>query len=332
MNQKGFTMIEVLGIVTVIGVLLLMSVPSITSTFKKADEKEYDDYMDNLLIAAEAYIESNRSDFPSLDNEGGKVVISIATLIDNGYIKKTVIDPKTKEEIPVTYSIIATKTDGQINYVYNASSYVQDGLILLYDGYNKPTDNLWKDLSGNDNDGVLTNFNKNSWNGDSVIFDGADDYIDLANKLSKLYNSSNTIEIVADFDPTQIKSVLIGNDTTKIEKGNTTLQSHLYYNSGAVDYYTENNFYTLGEMSNYTYTFDKVNKTFKFYQKGEMKFETTDNNFSTNTNYNNVKIGNSENSIKGKIYSVRVYDRVLTDNEIKKNYDEDLTRFGSDNA
>ena len=46
-NKNGFTMIEVLGIITVVGVLLLLAVPNLTSTLKNSKQKGYDEFIDN---------------------------------------------------------------------------------------------------------------------------------------------------------------------------------------------------------------------------------------------------------------------------------------------
>lgn len=343
-NKKGFTMIELLGIITIIGVLLIMTVPNLTTTLKKSTEKDYDNFIDNLLIAAETYVENNRDLYPSLDNPEGRALISIQTLIDNDLIKKIAIDPKTKEKVP-TYNIITVSkgNDGTITYAYNSedvsiNGYTNDGLILLYDGYNKPVNNIWKDLSGNNNDGVLKGFDSNSWKGDNLTFDGIDDYIDLNDKLAKIFNSSNTIEMVIYFEPTQIKSVLIGNypnpNNINIEKGESTLQSKISYNNQTVNYMTANNFYELGKITSSSYVFDKINKTFKFYYNSNYKDQVINNEFASNYNFKSVKIGTdnrenkSEVNLKGKLYSVRIYDRALTQEEITKNHSVDQARFG----
>ncbi len=343
-NKNGFTMVELLGIITIIGVLLIMTVPSLTSTLKNSTQKEYDDFIDNLLIAAETYVESNRDSYKSLDSPGGRALISIQTLIDNDLIDKVVIDPKTDEEIPTYYTITAVKEeDGTITYAYNSedasiNGYVQSDLILLYDGYNKPLNDVWQDISGNNNDGNLNGFDENSWQGDSLAFDGNDDYIELGDKLSDLFNNSATIEMVIYFEPTKIQSVLIGNypatNSINIEKGNLTYQSRIWYNNGVVDYTTPNDFYSLATKTNSSYVFDKINQTFKFYYNSNYKYQTTSTEFTNNYAFTNVKIGSdnrdnsNEVSLKGKIYSVRIYDRALSEAELIQNYKVDQIRFG----
>ena len=64
-----------------------------------------------------------------------------------------------------------------------------------------------------------------------------------------------------------------------------------------------------------------------------------DNKFTCNSSYSNIisspiqlgrgwQWGNQNRTLNGIIYSVRVYNRVLSDDEIKQNYEVDKKRFG----
>ena len=63
-----------------------------------------------------------------------------------------------------------------------------------------------------------------------------------------------------------------------------------------------------------------------------------DNKFTCNSNYSNIisspiqlgrgwQWGNQNRTLNGIIYSVRIYNRVLSDDEIKQNYEVDKKRF-----
>lgn len=74
-------------------------------------------------------------------------------------------------------------------------SYVQDGLIMYYDGINNTgnghsnTTTKWKDLSGNNNDGTI---NGSVWEENSLNFDGIDDWVNCG----EMNYSNVTIEAV----------------------------------------------------------------------------------------------------------------------------------------
>ena len=63
------------------------------------------------------------------------------------------------------------------------SFYTKEGLIVWYDGQDRGKDtSLWKDKSGNNNDGVLMNINNDAssgWTDNSLILDGIDDWVNL---------------------------------------------------------------------------------------------------------------------------------------------------------
>ena len=76
---------------------------------------------------------------------------------------------------------------------------VTDGLLLSFDAANTKSypksGTTWSDLSGNGNTGTLTNGPTfNSANGGSIVFDGVDDYVNVAN-ASSLNSSAQTISV-----------------------------------------------------------------------------------------------------------------------------------------
>ena len=46
-NNKAFTLIEVVGVITVLSLILLVSLPAITSTLKRNEQRKYDEYVNN---------------------------------------------------------------------------------------------------------------------------------------------------------------------------------------------------------------------------------------------------------------------------------------------
>ena len=68
MKKHGFTLVEMLGILVVLSIIVVISVPAITSSLKKADQQRYDDWLDSLYIAAEENIPSpsGKTERPSL--------------------------------------------------------------------------------------------------------------------------------------------------------------------------------------------------------------------------------------------------------------------------
>jgi len=73
---------------------------------------------------------------------------------------------------------------------------VTNGLVLCLDAASRKsypgTGNVWRDLSGNGNDGTLTNGPTfSSANRGSIVFDGTNDYINMGNSQAGNFGTSN---------------------------------------------------------------------------------------------------------------------------------------------
>ena len=63
-NNKGFTMVELLAAVTILGILATIAIVSVTNTMEKS-HKEYDEKQNKLFTtAAQTYFTDNRSELP----------------------------------------------------------------------------------------------------------------------------------------------------------------------------------------------------------------------------------------------------------------------------
>lgn len=115
-NKKGFTLIELVAVVTLLAAITLVSVPSIVNTLKKNEEKEYKEFETVLKRATELYVERNRSLYPELNNIGGTVDVEAETLINEGYLKQSLKNPNNNT--PVTNYKVNIKVDNDQIFIY----------------------------------------------------------------------------------------------------------------------------------------------------------------------------------------------------------------------
>lgn len=121
-KKNGFTLIELVGVVAIIAVILVFAVPSLVGMLKRDTETEYNRFLKDLYLATESYIQSNLDEYPTLTTEGGSEMITLQVLIQNGYVKDTLVNPKTERVVMTTDQIIITrKSDGSYKYEYIAS-------------------------------------------------------------------------------------------------------------------------------------------------------------------------------------------------------------------
>lgn len=118
--KKGFTLIELLAVLALLGVIILVSVPSIISTNKKSQENDYNQYIANIQGAAEVYIETHEEKYEHLKTTyGATASVSIDNLINGGYIKGSIKNPKTNKALSEEAgSVTVTNQNGTLKYNY----------------------------------------------------------------------------------------------------------------------------------------------------------------------------------------------------------------------
>lgn len=127
--RKGFTLIEMLGIITVLAVVLLVTFPVMNNALKKMKENTNDGFKKNLKISAEAYVELNKEKNIELKNTG-TTTVTVQELYDSNLLKGDQgVDPKTN-------MIITTAQDGTMNFYYidpeNVTSFGYTGNVQQF--------------------------------------------------------------------------------------------------------------------------------------------------------------------------------------------------------
>lgn len=120
--KKGFTLLELLGIIILLGVIILVAVPALIQSNKNAEiktQKEFDSIVNTACIS---YIQIHSTEYEKL--LGGVETskqIPLSALIEEGYLKGTTKNPKTNETLDneSTKTITATYVSGEIKCTYN---------------------------------------------------------------------------------------------------------------------------------------------------------------------------------------------------------------------
>ena len=122
--KNGFTLIELLAILVLLGVIVLVSVPSIVSTNKRSQEQNYERYVDNIENAAEIYVEthSDRAEYATLKTTNGRsVTIHTDVLVASGVIQGTLRNPKTDRPLIEEGASVTVKNEnGTLKYTYSS--------------------------------------------------------------------------------------------------------------------------------------------------------------------------------------------------------------------
>lgn len=345
MREKGFTLVELLGTIVVLGIILTISIPSIVETVRKANVNEAEAYLVRLFNASETYIELNRRSFDQLKTVGGRVDIPIDYLIDEGLIRELGVDPTSGNTITEDWTVVATtQSDKTIEYTLydentNINSYVQDGLILHLDSINNfgighsNTTTVWNDMSGQNNGARLMNFGFDSssgWVNNGLKFDGIND---IAVTDENDYDFSTFVATIpfsySAFFTTNTLQTWMGvltNMTTWTNGFNMQYGEAQRIGVGGTTYLSNSTLPTINTRYHVTAAYDGV--TMRLYINGVWVNQA---NLSYNQGNKHLTIGAFYDTpsllSNATIHSVMFYDKTLNSTEILNNYNLDTVRY-----
>lgn len=97
MKNKGFTLVEMIGALIILGLLLIIAVPSVAKLIGQNRKKYYESLEKTLEQQAVSYISDNRNARPK---RGEKTFVCAKTLVSEGYIDEIVDYNKRKCDVP----------------------------------------------------------------------------------------------------------------------------------------------------------------------------------------------------------------------------------------
>ena len=108
--KKGFTLVEVLAIVTIIGLIFILVIPKITNTLN--NKKEDIDYTNKkiILAAAKKYVMDNINEFEKVNDN--VYCLPLKTLVEKDYLDSKISDIINQKDITLTKSIKITYDNG----------------------------------------------------------------------------------------------------------------------------------------------------------------------------------------------------------------------------
>ena len=198
--------------------------------------------------------------------------------------------------------------------------YVSNGLVFQIDGIfntkngNDKTSTIWEDLVGDN----FVPIGSNTWGLNCLNCSSNM----TSNKVIPSLGENCTMEIVYEYEGETYHQCGLKNGTPKF-KGRPNTQSPWWqHNSSLRVNYTSplayNTFYSVA-----TTRFGNVCKAFL---NGILKTTST-LNLTENSGNSLLDIGAGAETMKGKVYVIRLYNRALTDEELLKNYNLDVKRF-----
>lgn len=144
--KKGFTLIELLAVIALLGLIALLTYPTIGSVLFDSKEKVYDEQVARIIQASKRYTAVH---FDALPGGTESTYLSVKKLQLSGTLKKgTITNPKTDSEMVGCVKITYQEENNQFDYVYmdecedQSSNFHYEGddeiIVHQYDAFSMP--------------------------------------------------------------------------------------------------------------------------------------------------------------------------------------------------
>jgi len=132
MKKNGFTLVELLGVVTILAMLGMIIVPVIGHIISDNKKELYDVQIRSIKSGASNFVSENVfSDDLDLP-EGGSVGIRLGKLKELGFVDKDIYNPSTKQKFPDSMLIVITNNKNGYSYIVCDDSVTCDTNMRIF--------------------------------------------------------------------------------------------------------------------------------------------------------------------------------------------------------
>ena len=135
--KKGFTLVELMGVIVILGVIALIAIPTIDKQLKEGKRDLSQAQLDNIKSAAELWVADNPNDMPQ---NGEECYLKYSTLVDSGYAEENLKEISSNTDIvdnKLKIKISKDDTYNKYNYIveFNNNGYTLSDTDKYCNGY-----------------------------------------------------------------------------------------------------------------------------------------------------------------------------------------------------
>lgn len=120
MKEKGFTLVELLGVIVIVAALSLIVFPIVMGQFRKNKSQISAVTWRLIEEAASLYVDANPNQY-ELTN-GNVYCITLNQLVVAGNLSEPFIDSSTGERIPLSNTVKVSVMNNQFSYSFNGEN------------------------------------------------------------------------------------------------------------------------------------------------------------------------------------------------------------------
>ena len=114
--KRGFTLVELLAVMIILGMIVLITFPNIQKSFNKSSEKLLEKQIKSIENVARAWGATNNSQFDDC------YILTLENLKKSGLLEnKDILNPETKRELDGCVKIMYDDSINQYIYTYTES-------------------------------------------------------------------------------------------------------------------------------------------------------------------------------------------------------------------
>ena len=119
-DKKGFTLVELLATIVILGIISGFGITAGFNLLNKSKNNQVVQQKKQLIMAAETYVQENRSKLPKNVGSSYSVKIYLSELKNANYIKSDVVDGN-KDACNMSTSYVEVTKVGDAKYTYEVN-------------------------------------------------------------------------------------------------------------------------------------------------------------------------------------------------------------------
>src|SRR5574344_895528 len=117
MSKKGFTLVELMGVIIILGIILTIAIPTVDITIKNTKASSYNDQVSIIRSAANDWALKNSSSLPTV--KGNSTLIYLGTLKQAGLVEINLKNPMNGKNLSNLSQITLTKVENGFDITIN---------------------------------------------------------------------------------------------------------------------------------------------------------------------------------------------------------------------